>query len=247
MGGGVARRAPVAPEVDLGIAGLADRFGMGGIPVCLGWSEGPPIGAGGSLSSAVPRSSRAGSFIEGEPWCRHGSRPVARLDQRAIGREVPVRPQRPDLRLRQDRRHRLARHAAGEQPAAVAGEHGRDPHRIAGPRPREPAERQVALHPFHRLPRRAEGTPPAWPAPGTGIAAGWPGSAVPAGSGDGLTWHGAPRTRHRARSARRSQSGGSGARDVRPEHGPQDRHRGTAVPSSRPIRAYSPPEHGSRP
>jgi len=50
-----------------------------------------------------------------------------RLDQSAVYREVFIRKQRLDLRVRQGRGHHFARHVSCQQPVAVLGEHGRNP------------------------------------------------------------------------------------------------------------------------
>ena len=79
-----------------------------------------------------------------------------RLDQGAVDREVLVRQQRLDRRVRQDRGHDLARHVGGQQPVAVLAEHRGDPDRVVDAEPDEPPEQQVVIHLLHQLPLRAD-------------------------------------------------------------------------------------------
>lgn len=77
------------------------------------------------------------------------------LDQGAVYREVFTREERSDLRVRQDRGHKLARHVGRQQPITVLGKHRRDPDRLVDAKADEPPKQQVVVHLFHQLPFRA--------------------------------------------------------------------------------------------
>ena len=146
-------RALLAPEAHFGVAGLAG---------CVGHRLG--LGLPGRLIGV--RRGLLGRWRRWAAWIvvvigwradlrletLHGG---PRLDQGVVHREMLVRQQRLDLRVRQDRGHDLARHFRGQQPVEVHGEHGRDPHGVVAAEPDEPSEQQIVIHLFHQQPLRA--------------------------------------------------------------------------------------------
>ena len=78
-----------------------------------------------------------------------------RLNQCAVNREMLVRQQPFDPRLRQHRGEKFGGDLAIQQPVAVGRKARMVPHRVINPKPDKPSEQQIEFDPLHQLPLRA--------------------------------------------------------------------------------------------